>query len=342
MSYTGEVTRGGAPDVRELSALRLTKVSVGPMDNNAYLLSAAKTGERAAGRRRRRRRRPCSPWSGTDGSTQVVTTHQHRDHWQALARGGGGHRRPDRSPGGRTPTGIPVPTDVPLDDGDRVRVGDVELEVIDLVGHTPGSVALLYDDPAGHPHLFTGDSLFPGGVGGRPRATGTLPVADRRRRAQDLRPAARRHLVLPRARQRLDAGRRAAGRWPSGAPAAGDAGPVASGPAVTPGPTQCPLVGPPRAGGRPIGRSRLVHQRWERRTGGTPGPAIVRPTLPAVHHSADVVALRTPVMDASWCAGRPCRLVRLRHGASRGKRPVTAAPIRCAGGVSPRSGLARR
>ena len=31
--------------------------------------------------------------------------------------------------------------------------------------NTPGSIALLYRDPAGHPHLFTGDCLFPGGVG---------------------------------------------------------------------------------------------------------------------------------------------------------------------------------
>ena len=46
-----------------------------------------------------------------------------------------------------------------------MRVGHVELEVINLIGHTPGSVALLYRDPAGDPHLFTGDSLFPGGVG---------------------------------------------------------------------------------------------------------------------------------------------------------------------------------
>ena len=37
--------------------------------------------------------------------------------------------------------------------------------MIHLVGHTPGSIALLYDDPDGTPHLFTGDSLFPGGVG---------------------------------------------------------------------------------------------------------------------------------------------------------------------------------
>ncbi len=44
-------------------------------------------------------------------------------------------------------------------------VGLSELRVIRITGHTPGSIALVYDDPAGHPHLFTGDSLFPGGVG---------------------------------------------------------------------------------------------------------------------------------------------------------------------------------
>jgi glyoxylase-like metal-dependent hydrolase (beta-lactamase superfamily II) len=52
----------------------------------------------------------------------------------------------------------------PLEDGDTVRVGDCTLSVIHLVGHTPGSVALLYQGPD-RPHLFTGDSLFPGGVG---------------------------------------------------------------------------------------------------------------------------------------------------------------------------------
>jgi glyoxylase-like metal-dependent hydrolase (beta-lactamase superfamily II) len=163
VSYTGEVTRGGAPDVRETSGLRLTKVSVGPMDNNAYLLECRETGERAL------------VDAADDAATllalvddgrleQVVTTHQHHDHWQAL-------REVVTATGARTAAGrpdaeaLPVPVDVPLEDGDRVRVGHVELEVIALVGHTPGSVALLYDDPGGHPHLITGDSLFPGGVG---------------------------------------------------------------------------------------------------------------------------------------------------------------------------------
>jgi glyoxylase-like metal-dependent hydrolase (beta-lactamase superfamily II) len=163
VGYTGAVTRGGTPDVRELTALTIGKVSVGPMDNNAYLLTCRETGERllvdaaddAA---------TLLALLGDGGLQQVVTTHQHRDHWQALAE-------VVASTGARTlagradADGIPVPTAVLLDDGDRVRVGHVELEVIALAGHTPGSVALLHRDPDGHPHLWTGDSLFPGGVG---------------------------------------------------------------------------------------------------------------------------------------------------------------------------------
>ena len=59
---------------------------------------------------------------------------------------------------------LPV-TGVTVEDGQTIQVGQVPLEVIHLVGHTPGSIALLYRDPSGFPHLFTGDSLFPGGVG---------------------------------------------------------------------------------------------------------------------------------------------------------------------------------
>ena len=60
---------------------------------------------------------------------------------------------------------MPVPVTRPLAHGDVVAVGDITLEAIALRGHTPGSVAVLYRDPSGSPHLFTGDSLFPGGVG---------------------------------------------------------------------------------------------------------------------------------------------------------------------------------
>ncbi|MEO7981068.1 MAG: MBL fold metallo-hydrolase [Sporichthyaceae bacterium] len=174
MGYTGAVTQGGGADVRELSTLTIGKVSVGPMDNNAYLLTCRETGERllvdAANDAA-----TLLALVGAGGLDQVVTTHQHRDHWQAL--GAVVEATGARTLAGRADApGIPVVTDVLLDDGDRLRVGHVELEVVGLVGHTPGSVALVHRDPDGPAHLFTGDSLFPGGPGRttNPHDFGTL------------------------------------------------------------------------------------------------------------------------------------------------------------------------
>ncbi|MGW0423451.1 MBL fold metallo-hydrolase [Streptomyces sp. NPDC003015] len=163
MTYSGQVTVGGPADVHELKDLMITKIAVGPMDNNAYLLRCRATDEQllidAAN--------DADTLLGTighDGIASVVTTHQHGDHWQALAAVVAATHA--RTYAGRDDAdGIPVPTDVPVDDGDVIRVGHVELTARHLVGHTPGSIALVYDDPHGHPHVFTGDCLFPGGPG---------------------------------------------------------------------------------------------------------------------------------------------------------------------------------
>jgi glyoxylase-like metal-dependent hydrolase (beta-lactamase superfamily II) len=162
MPYTGDVTPGGPPDVRELGALTITKVSVGPMDNNAYLLRCDKTGALLLVDAANEAPRLLS-LVGDGRLSTVVTTHRHMDHWVALeevvAETGA------RSVAHEADAGeLPVPCDT-VHDGDTITVGDCPLEVIHLVGHTPGSIALLYRDPAGIPHLFTGDSLFPGGVG---------------------------------------------------------------------------------------------------------------------------------------------------------------------------------
>jgi glyoxylase-like metal-dependent hydrolase (beta-lactamase superfamily II) len=163
MSYHGKVSQGGPPDVRELAELIITKMSVGDVDNNTYLLRCRRTDEQllvdAAAEPDR-----ILTLVGDGGLAKVVTTHRHGDHWQALADVAAATRA-ETYAGVDDVEGIPVSTSHPLRDGDRVTVGQATLEVIHLVGHTPGSVALLYDDPAGTPHLFTGDSLFPGGVG---------------------------------------------------------------------------------------------------------------------------------------------------------------------------------
>jgi glyoxylase-like metal-dependent hydrolase (beta-lactamase superfamily II) len=141
----------------------ITKASVGPMDNNAYLLKCRKTDDLLL------------VDAAADGQVlvgllnaqplaTVVTTHRHADHWGALAAVVAA-TSPTTVAGVDDVDGIPVETNRPVGDGDVVSVGDVDLEVISLVGHTPGSIALLYDDPTGPPHLWTGDSLFPGGPG---------------------------------------------------------------------------------------------------------------------------------------------------------------------------------
>lgn len=163
MSYTGKVVEGGAPDVRELAELMITKMVVGDFGNNTYLLRCRRTDEQvlidAAAEPDR-----LLKLVGDGGLTKVVTTHQHGDHWQALAEVVEATGSTTYA-GEHDADGIPVPTDVPVKDGDTISVGSCTLEAIHLVGHTPGSIALLYDDPSGTPHLFTGDCLFPGGVG---------------------------------------------------------------------------------------------------------------------------------------------------------------------------------
>ncbi|MER5455929.1 MBL fold metallo-hydrolase [Micromonospora sp. NPDC002389] len=162
MTYSGDVTPGGPPAVRELDALTITKVSVGPMDNNAYLLRCRHTGEQvlidAANEAPR-----LLELIGDGGLRTVVTTHQHMDHWVGLEEvvAKTGARALVHADDAQ---GLPIAAQT-LADGDTVPVGDCTLEVIHIKGHTPGSVALLYRDPAGTPHLWTGDSLFPGGIG---------------------------------------------------------------------------------------------------------------------------------------------------------------------------------
>lgn len=163
MPYTGHVSVGGTPDLLELADLVIWKLAVGPMDNNVYLLRCRHTDEQvlidAADDASE-----ILEVVGAGGLARVVTTHGHPDHWQAL---------PEvvEATGAQTVAGsadadeLPVAVDVRVGDRDTIAVGRSTLEVIHLVGHTPGSIALLFDDPDGQPHLFTGDSLFPGGPG---------------------------------------------------------------------------------------------------------------------------------------------------------------------------------
>ena len=169
--YTGEVSPGGDPDVRRLGCLTLTKVAVDrDMSNNCYLLHCGETDETvlidAAAEPER-----LLALIGDRSLTSIVTTHQHWDHHRALAAVKAAHPEATVVAGAPDADAIEEQTGVTVDrrvtEGDKVAVGTCDLQVIPIAGHTPGSIVLLLDDEAVSPvpHLFTGDSLFPGGVG---------------------------------------------------------------------------------------------------------------------------------------------------------------------------------
>lgn len=95
--------------------------------------------------------------------TGIVTTHRHADHWQALTTVRRRLRAPS-SAGEFDADAIDAPIDRRLRDGEALRIGATEIDVVLLRGHTPGSIALVV--PGGDaPRILTGDSLFPGGPG---------------------------------------------------------------------------------------------------------------------------------------------------------------------------------
>ena len=165
-NYTGHVEPRTAA-LRTLPGASIVKVSVGAMDNNTYLVTCSQTGETLL----------IDAANDADILLElieryapklslIVTSHQHGDHWQALsavAKATGAPTAAHQLDAGP----LPVKPDRLLADGDTVKIGELSFDVIHLRGHTPGSVALALSGPAAGDavHLFTGDCLFPGGLG---------------------------------------------------------------------------------------------------------------------------------------------------------------------------------
>ena len=165
-TYTGHVETQTAAR-RTLPGVTIIKSSVGPMDNNAYLITCSQTGESLLIDAANDADLLVSLLRSHAPKLQmIVTTHQHPDHWLALEAVAEATGAPtaahqlDAEP-------LPVTPDRFLAGGDAIVIGDLTFDVIHLRGHTPGSVALALrpDGDRKAVQLFTGDCLFPGGVG---------------------------------------------------------------------------------------------------------------------------------------------------------------------------------
>ena len=155
-------------------AVVIRSISVSSMDNNVYLLTA-----RGSGRQILIDAADDAPAiagllaeAAADAPTPevdlIVTTHQHWDHLRALAQmvmATGAVAVAGSADAGSVTEQTGVAVKRAVYHGEVLEVPGVKLEVIGLRGHTPGSIALAYCEPGQPVHLFTGDSLFPGGVG---------------------------------------------------------------------------------------------------------------------------------------------------------------------------------
>ncbi|HOB06249.1 MAG TPA: MBL fold metallo-hydrolase [Propionibacteriaceae bacterium] len=161
--------------IHDLPLVTIRAVSVSSMDNNVYLLTSKDSGaqvliDAAAGIRKIRRMLEESADDASESTrlTLVVTTHSHWDHVRALrelADETGVRTASGRADASAIEAQTGIRIDVRLDNGDVGMFEGFDLTAIELRGHTPGSIALAYAPADGPVHLFTGDSLFPGGLG---------------------------------------------------------------------------------------------------------------------------------------------------------------------------------
>ncbi|TVU64041.1 MBL fold metallo-hydrolase [Paenarthrobacter nitroguajacolicus] len=157
--------------IHSLRDVTIRSISVSEMNNNVYLLTSKSTGAQVlidAADDLPAIQQLLSESAGDSSNptklVRIATTHQHWDHVRALpelvALTGA-----STSAGADDADALPVPVDVRLGHGDVERFDDIELTAVHLRGHTPGSIAFVYQDPDGPAQIFSGDSLFPGGVG---------------------------------------------------------------------------------------------------------------------------------------------------------------------------------
>ncbi|HVL32845.1 MAG TPA: MBL fold metallo-hydrolase [Actinomycetota bacterium] len=152
----GHVTPGGPTHVYpQRDCMRVKKFSVGPFDNNVYVIECTGTGEALIIDGASDAARIAREVEGLQ-VIGIVQTHGHPDHVQALGDLVDLLKVPVYAhPGDRMPVKAQV-----LHGGKTLNVGEIEVEVIGTPGHTPGGLCFL-----ARGHLFSGDTLFPGGPG---------------------------------------------------------------------------------------------------------------------------------------------------------------------------------
>jgi glyoxylase-like metal-dependent hydrolase (beta-lactamase superfamily II) len=142
----------------EDATCELHRMVVGPIDNNVFVLRCRQSGEALlvdAANEHEALLEVCARL----GVNQVVETHGHWDHIQAV----GAVREAGIKVSVTAADAAMLPSyDLILEDDAVLEVGRLRVRTVLTPGHTPGSMCF---EVEGTPLLLTGDTLFPGGPG---------------------------------------------------------------------------------------------------------------------------------------------------------------------------------
>jgi len=153
----------------EDATCEMHRMVVGPMDNNVYVLRCRRTGDSMlvdAANEHEALLEVCKSL----GVNQVVETHGHWDHIQAV----GAVRDAGISVSVTAEDAQMLPSyDLLLVDDEILEVGRLRVRTVATPGHTRGSICFAVE---GTPLLLTGDTLFPGGPGNTKFEGGDFPT----------------------------------------------------------------------------------------------------------------------------------------------------------------------
>ena len=138
--------------------VKITKINMGPYNNNGYIVICPDTNEGII------IDTPAEPEKLLEaiGDVQIksiLITHKHQDHLLGFDEITGAVQVPVGI-GTDDADGLPRPPQIDLKDGMVIKFGNQEMTVLDTPGHTEGATCFLIGK-----HLFSGDTLFPGGPG---------------------------------------------------------------------------------------------------------------------------------------------------------------------------------
>ena len=145
--------------------LRITKINMGPYNNNGYIVVCPETNEGVIIDTPAEPEKLLSEIGDVDIKA-ILITHRHQDHLLGFSEITGSVSAPVGI-GTEDASALPKPPEIDLRDGGTIKFGNRELRVLATPGHTEGGRCFLYGK-----HLFSGDTLFPGGPGktGSPEA----------------------------------------------------------------------------------------------------------------------------------------------------------------------------